>query len=125
MVLVQEIADYQLRELAEKKIYINKYDLSLKYNYELEPYWKALFYDIAYALYKKNGSLYCKSSEDKKDLFVYLQKNYEQLIKDNRLPIDVRDYVEINDYITFDEWRLHPNAEIKFVNEKILLVEFQ
>ena len=125
MVLVQEIADYQLRELAEKKIYINKYDLSLKYNYELEPYWKALFYDIAYALYKKNGSLCCKSSEDKKDLFAYLQKNYEQLIKDNRLPIDVRDYVEINDYITFDEWRLHPNAEIKFVNKKILLVEFQ
>lgn len=125
MVLMQEIADYQLRELAEQKVFINKYDLSLKYSYELEPYWKALFYDIACELYKKNGRITVKTAEDKNNLFNYFKKNYSQIIKSNNLPIDIRDYIEISDYISFDEWRLHPNTEVKFVNQKIWLIEFQ
>ena len=79
MVLVQEIADYQLRELAEKKIYINKYDLSLKYNYELEPYWKALFYDIVCALYKKMEAFFVSLQKIKKIYLLIFKRTMNNL----------------------------------------------
>ena len=48
--LIKKIEDYQLEELKNQKVFINKYDLSLKYSYELSVYWKELFFDILEAL---------------------------------------------------------------------------
>ena len=37
---LKRIEDFQLEELKNQKVFINKYDLSLKYDYELSIYWK-------------------------------------------------------------------------------------
>ena len=51
---IKKIEDYQLKELEDKTLYINKYDLSLKYNYELASTWKEFFFDILDELLERN-----------------------------------------------------------------------
>lgn len=87
----KRIEDYQLRELYKETLYINRYSLDLMYDYELNRYWKEFFFDLTQCL----GKVYT---------FNYLKKNYKQLIEDNDLAIDFRDYVELNDYIAVKEW---------------------
>ena len=48
--MIKKIEDYQLKELKDKVLYINIYDLDLKYNYELAKYWKEFFFDILLSL---------------------------------------------------------------------------
>ena len=121
MINVQEIADYQLRELFTGKLLINKYDLSLKYNYELVVFWKAFIYDLIVEIYKKYGEFIVEVSMDDFDFSI---KRYEKIIKQSDLSIDIRDYVEINDYIFFTEWKKQPYTGVKYLEDKILLIQF-
>ena len=121
MINVQEIADYQLRELFTGKLLINKYDLSLKYNYELVVFWKAFIYDLIVEIYKKYGEFKVEVSMDDFDFSI---KRYEKIIKQYDLSIDIRDYVEINDYIFFTEWKKQPYTGVKYLEDKILLIQF-
>ena len=44
---ITSLEDYQLRELEEGRLFINKYDSDcLMYDYELKAYWEILFFDI-------------------------------------------------------------------------------
>ena len=40
----------------------------------------------------------------KENLFDYFKKEYYNIIKEYKLKIDLRDYVELNDYISLKEW---------------------
>lgn len=95
----QKIEDYQLRELAEGKLFINKYDLSLKYDYEMAVHWKEFFFDILKEMAKKDDVFLVQQN-----LFDYMKKEYYNIIKDNKLKTDIRDYIELNDYLTFQTW---------------------
>lgn len=121
MINIQEIADYQLRELFTGKLLINKYDLSLKYNYELVVFWKAFIYDLIVEIYKKYGEFKVEISMDDFDFSI---ERYEKIIKQYDLSIDIRDYVEINDYIFFTEWKKQPYTGVKYLEDKILLIQF-
>lgn len=121
MINVQEIADYQLRELFVGKLLINKYDLSLKYDYELAVFWKAFIYDLIVEIYKKYGEFKVEVSMSDFDFSI---ERYEKIIKQYDLSIDIRDYVEINDYIFFTEWKKQPYTGIKYLEDKILLIQF-
>lgn len=98
---LQKLEDYQLRQLEEERLFINKYDLSLKYNYELGIYWKEFFFDLISELIKKDG---CIFQQNKNSLFDYFKKEYYNIIKEYKLNIDIQDYIEISDYISLKEW---------------------
>ena len=100
---ITSLEDYQLRELEEGRLFINKYDSDcLMYDYELKAYWEILFFDIMQELAKKKGFAIMQSS--KENLFEYIKKEYYNIIKEYKLKIDLRDYVELNDYISLKEW---------------------
>lgn len=80
---IKKLEDYQLEELKNNKLLINKYNLSLKYNYEILPYWKALYVDLDFQLL---------SFQD----FLERKDRLSERIKDM--------YPVLNDYITYDEW---------------------
>ena len=114
------IEDYQLEELQSEKLYINKYDIDLKYLYEMNKYWKEFLFDLIAEGAKKGGLKICKTD----NLIQNLKEQYNLLIKSNNLSIDKKDYVELEDYITFKEWLEIPGHDIIFLNSgKILLVQ--
>lgn len=94
----KDLSDYQLEELVQEKLLINKYNLDLKYNYELAPIWKEMFFDML----NQNPAL----MEDVKlyNLFDYMKKNYNNIIDEYGLDIDIRDYIDLTDYLTLKEW---------------------
>ena len=94
----KDLSDYQLEELVQEKLLINKYNLDLKYNYELAPIWKEMFFDML----NQNSAL----MEDVKlyNLFDYMKKNYNNIIDEYGLDIDIRDYIDLTDYLTLKEW---------------------
>lgn len=107
---IQKIEDYQLEELQLERLYINKYDLSLIYSYELNRYWKEFFFDIIAELSKKEGSTIHISSNN---VFNDLKKDYKHIIKIFNLNIDFKDYIELNDYLSLHEWlKDNPNNDI-------------
>ncbi|MBQ9731165.1 MAG: hypothetical protein IJV94_03515 [Bacilli bacterium] len=107
---IQKIEDYQLKELQLERLYINKYDLSLIYSYELNRYWKEFFFDIIVELSKKEGSTIHISSNN---VFNDLKKDYKHIIKIFNLNIDFKDYIELNDYLSLHEWlKDNPNNDI-------------
>ena len=113
------IENYQLEELQNKKLFINKYDLSLKYSYELEKYWKEICFDILQAI------VFTRNNE------ITLEKNFFEhynnketlisLIEKFKINIDFRDYVELNDYITLEEWLKDDFNDIIIYQDKTFL----
>ena len=55
----QKLNDYQYEELQKGVLLINKYDLSLKYLYEMNSYWKEFFFDLMEKISEK-GNFYVK-----------------------------------------------------------------
>lgn len=100
------IENYQLNELVENKLLINKYDLSVKYSYELTNEWEAFFFNILKEIQP------IKIDKDI-DLFNYFMGNYQYLIDTYNLHISKDDYIEISDYIPYSEWILNPTAAIE------------
>lgn len=118
---IVKIEDYQLKELQDEALFINKYDLSLKYNYELNIYWKELFFDILEALTLNDFEFHLDFLA-KSSLFNYMKNNYKDIIKNFHLNIDVRDYVEIADYISYKEWSNNFNNGIGYFKDGIYLI---
>lgn len=117
--IVKSIENYQLEELHNKKLFINKYDLDLKYNYELDKYWKEICFDILKEIVlSKNSEIMLK-----KEFF----KNYNNkqtlvsLIKNFKINIDMRDYIELEDYITLEEWLKDSSNDIFIYKDKTFL----
>lgn len=119
---LMKLEDYQLRQFEEKKIFINKYDLSLKYDYELGVYWKEFFFDLISELTKKDG---CIFQQNKNSLFDYFKKEYYNLIKEYKLNIDITDYIEITDYISLKEWESLPNNFLIKVDKDYYLIKLK
>lgn len=117
--IVKSIENYQLEELHNKKLFINKYDLDLKYNYELDKYWKEICFDILKEIVlSKNSEIMLE-----KEFF----KNYNNkqtlvsLIKNFKINIDMRDYIELEDYITLEEWLEDSSNDIFIYKDKTFL----
>lgn len=117
--IVKSIENYQLEELHNKKLFINKYDLDLKYNYELDKYWKEICFDILKEIVlSKNSKIMLE-----KEFF----KNYNNkqtlvsLIKNFKINIDMRDYIELEDYITLEEWLKDSSNDVFIYKDKTFL----
>lgn len=116
-----KIENYQLRELINQELYINKYDMSLKYSYELDIYWKEFFFDILQLLNTKRD--FFLHADEKESLFDYFKKDYYNIIRKYKLNIDKDDYVEITDYISYDEWEKNPKNGIGYFTDGIYLIQ--
>lgn len=121
MKMIRHIEDYQLKELQDEMLYINIYSLEVKYTYELSKYWKELFFDILQAL-TENDYEFHSDFLNKQSLFNYMKEQYKFLIEYYNLNIDIKDYVEINDYISYKEWTKNPDNGIGFFGKDIYLI---
>lgn len=112
------INDYQLEELQNKKLFINRYDLDLKYSYELEKYWKEISFDVLKEMVLTKDEVILE-----KDFFNNYNKldKIQSIIKYFKLNIDIRDYIELNDYITLEEWLKEENNDVIFYQDHIFL----
>ena len=110
------LEDYQLEELVQGKLLINKYNLSLKYTYELSGNWKELFFDML----NQNPSLMEDLAEY--ELFEYMKKNYNNIIDEYGLDIDIRDYINLTDYITLKEWLQDEDNSLEMINKHYVLL---
>ena len=125
MIIVKQkkkIEDYQLRELDEKKLFINKYDLSFKYDYEMSIFWKEFCFDLIQEMVKSNKKVYFNQHED---LLAYLSYTYKKFIKRYNLKIDIKDYIDLNDYVPLDEWTKLTGNELVLTDDAAYLVQYQ
>lgn len=120
MKIIKSIEDYQLEELNKERLFVNKYDLSLKYSYELNVQWKEFFFDLLNELAHKDKVIVPKL--DNKTLLESLKGDYELIIALHDLKTDIRDYIEITDYISFKDWEKQEGNELVFYDDEILLV---
>ena len=118
---IKKIEDYQLEELKNQKVFINKYDLSLKYSHELNNYWKELFFDILEALTLNDFEFHLDFLEES-SLFSYMKNNYKNIIENYDLNIDIKDYIEITDYISYKEWSDNLHNGIAYFKDGIYLI---
>jgi hypothetical protein len=95
-----QLEDYQLRELETNNLFINKYGTDLKYLYELNVYWKEFLFDMLQEITSTDSLCLVKQN----NLLEELKKYYKMYIKLFNLKIDIKDYVDLNDYITLKEW---------------------
>lgn len=117
---VKQIELYQLNALNNEVLFISKSDMSLKYLYELNLYWKEFAFDLLNKFYLNDlATLLYDSSID--DLLIFIKNNYKMLIEKYNLNIDFRDYIELNDYVTLKEWLKLDNTFIGQNGDKVFL----
>lgn len=117
---IKQIELYQLDELNDEVLFISKSDMSLKYLYELNLYWKEFAFDLLNKFYPDDlANLLYDSSMN--DLLIFIKNNYKILIEKYNLNIDFKDYVELNDYITLKEWLELDNTFIEQNGDKVFL----
>lgn len=122
------LEDYQYNDLIEEKLFINKYDLDFKYLYEMNRYWKEFCFDLLNELYRKDllENLYSAAQTDLSNidyLLIFLKNNYKIIIEENKLEIDFRDYIELNDYTTLKEWLKEKNHLVEQNENGIFLIQ--
>lgn len=122
------LEDYQYNDLIEEKLFINKYDLDFKYLYEMNRYWKEFCFDLLNELYRKDllENLYNAAQTDLSNidyLLIFLKNNYKIIIEENKLEIDFRDYIELNDYTTLREWLKEKNHLVEQNENGIFLIQ--
>ena len=122
------LEDYQYNDLIEEKLFINKYDLDFKYLYEMNRYWKEFCFDLLNELYRKDllENLYSAAQTDLSNidyLLIFLKNNYKIIIEENKLEIDFRDYIELNDYTTLREWFKEKNHLVEQNENGIFLIQ--
>lgn len=122
------LEDYQYNDLIEEKLFINKYDLDFKYLYEMNRYWKEFCFDLLNELYRKDllENLYSAAQTDLSNidyLLIFLKNNYKIIIEENKLEIDFRDYIELNDYTTLREWLKEKNHLVEQNENGIFLIQ--
>ena len=113
------IENYQLEELQNKKLFINKYDLTLKYSYELDKYWKEIWFDVLKAI------VLTRDSEIMLEKTFFEHYNNKEtlmsLVKNFKVNIDFRDYIELNDYISLEEWLKEDYNDVLIYQDKTFL----
>ena len=122
------LEDYQYNDLIEEKLFINKNDLDFKYLYEMNRYWKEFCFDLLNELYRKDllENLYNAAQTDLSNidyLLIFLKNNYKIIIEENKLEIDFRDYIELNDYTTLKEWLKEKNHLVEQNENGIFLIQ--
>lgn len=122
------LEDYQYNDLIEEKLFINKYDLDFKYLYEMNRYWKEFCFDLLNELYRKDllENLYNTAQTNLSNidyLLIFLKNNYKIIIEENKLEIDFRDYIELNDYTTLREWLKEKNHLVEQNENGIFLIQ--
>ena len=122
------LEDYQYNDLIEEKLFINKYDLDFKYLYEMNRYWKEFCFDLLNELYRKDllENLYSAAQTDLSNidyLLIFLKNNYKIIIEENKLEIDFRDYIELNDYTTLRVWLKEKNHLVEQNENGIFLIQ--
>jgi hypothetical protein len=120
MKIIKSIEDYQLEELNKERLFVNIYDLSLKYSYELNVQWKEFFFDLLNELAHKETVTVPKLNN--KTLLESLKGDYKLIIALYDLKTDIKDYIEITDYISFKDWEKQEGNELVFYDDEILLV---
>lgn len=116
----KKIEDYQLKELNDNKLFINKYNLDLKYDYEMNIYWKNFFFDMLQEMATKD-IVYL----DKQDnLFEYLKEDYSNIIKEWNLNININDYIELADYISLKDWEKERGNFLLLTDKDFYLIKF-
>jgi len=113
---IKKIEQYELDELNDEKLYINKYDMDLKYLYELNLYWKEFALDLLDKFYADDLVELIKNKITG-NLLIFIKNNYKMLIEKYHLNIDFKDYVELNDYITLKEWLDGKDNETHFIEQ--------
>ena len=117
---IKQIELYQLDELNDEVLYISKSDMSLKYLYELNLYWKEFALDLLDKFYADDLAELIKN-EITGDLLIFIKNNYKMLIERYNLNIDFRDYIELNDYITLKEWLELDSTFIEQQGDRVFL----
>ena len=113
-----ELNDYQFNELNEEILFINKYDIDFKYLYELNRYWKEFCFDILDQLQLRNLIM-----TKQENLLTFLKNNYKMIIENNKLDINIKDYIELTDYVTLKEWLEEKNNSIEQNKDGIFLIQ--
>lgn len=121
--ILKELEDYQLEELYSNKLFVNQYGLDLMYNYELNRFWKEFAFDLINEL--KENNIYMIHSNDKSDLLNFIKNNYKIIIERYNLKIDFRDYVELNDYLSIQDWLNDDNHKIIYFDGKYHLMQIE
>lgn len=121
--ILKELEDYQLEELYSNKLFVNQYGLDLMYNYELNRFWKEFAFDLINEL--KENNIYMIYSNDKSDLLNFIKNNYKIIIEKHNLKIDFRDYVELNDYLSIQDWLKDDNNKIVWFDGKYHLMKIE
>ena len=121
--ILKELEDYQLEELYSNKLFVNQYGLDLMYNYELNRFWKEFAFDLINEL--KENNIYMIHSNDKSDLLNFIKNNYKIIIERYNLKIDFRDYVELNDYLSIQDWLNDHNHKIIYFDGKYHLMQIE
>lgn len=121
--ILKELEDYQLEELYSNKLFVNQYSLDLMYNYELNRFWKEFAFDLINEL--KEESIYMIYSNDKSDLLNFIKNNYKIIIEKHNLKIDFRDYVELNDYLSIQDWLKDDDNKIICFDGKYHLMKIE
>ena len=102
------IEDWLYDDLNEEKMFINIYDMDFKSLCEMNRYWKEFCFDLLDKLQLKNLIMV-----KQENLLTFLKNNYKIIIEENKLDIDFRDYIELNDYVTLKEWLKYTNHFIE------------
>lgn len=121
--ILKELEDYQLEELYSNKLFVNQYGLDLMYNYELNRFWKEFAFDLINEL--KENNIYMIYSNDKSDLLNFIKNNYKIIIEKHNLKIDFRDYVELNDYLSIQDWLKDDDNKIVWFDGKYHLMKIE
>lgn len=121
--ILKELEDYQLEELYSNKLFVNQYGLDLMYNYELNRFWKEFAFDLINEL--KENTIYMIYSNDKSDLLNFIKNNYKIIIEKHNLKIDFRDYVELNDYLSIQDWLKDDDNKIVWFDGKYHLMKIE
>lgn len=121
--ILKELEDYQLEELYSNKLFVNQYGLDLMYNYELNRFWKEFAFDLINEL--KENNIYMIYSNDKSDLLNFIKNNYKIIIEKYNLKIDFRDYVELNDYLSIQDWLKDDDNKIVWFDGKYHLMKIE
>ena len=121
--ILKELEDYQLEELYSNKLFVNQYGLDLMYDYELNRFWKEFAFDLINSLKEEN--IYMVYGNDKSDLLNFIKNNYKIIIERYNLKIDFRDYVELNDYLSIQDWLNDNNHKIIYFDGKYHLMQIE
>ena len=113
-----EIEEYQLQDLIDGKCLINKYDMSIKSLIEINNIWKIFAFDNIEELGRK-GCVKITKSPRTGTFLEYVKQKHDLISSDTS--ISIKDYPDLIDYISFDEW-LDCGNRYEFLNDRKVIL---